>query len=1158
MLMGWVPLALLAAGPVDTAGACVCPNASFGPAPRAYPTGPIASDVGTIADVTGDGQLDLVLATRSFTGVVTTLAGDGRGGLGAPIRSEIGQGGDRAIAVADLDADGRPDVLLAGGQANPFVAAALGDGAGAFALSWNAFLGSEPSSIATGDFDADGQVDLAVSATGSGRLAVLHGLGNGTFATPSLLPSVFGVTDVLAADWNQDTRTDLAYLEPVAGSIVVRFGDGAGGFGSPQSLDAGGGPRDLKTADLDGDGRLDFVVYRPNAQAFSVVRGLVGGTFAPRTDHPTALDDVGSYALGDLDADGRADLVLSQTFFLAGHLSVMRGAPGPTFLAPVRAVLGAVGQVHLADFDQDGRLDAGVVAGRSAFVAWGRGDATFDQPTRVATNGEPRRLAVAPMNADARPDLIVSQPGVVSVRLNDGAGGLSAPLTVPATGAPRILRTADLDGDSDLDVLIDVNPSVAVVGLGVLLNDGQGVLTAGEVETAGIVLTAAALGDLDEDGFLDAVATDSIDPFPVLWLFRGGPNATFAAPSPFPLTGAAPNGVQVADLNGDGNLDVVVGHLFSDDVEVLLGNGSGGLAPGVRYLAPGAAGVVVADVNEDSRPDLVTGGAVLLGNGTGAFPSYSLLPVPSGMAPVLTIDVTGDGHLDLVGALDVSTVGVLRGEGTGAFHPPVQYLPVSFAIGAAVLDLDSDSRPDIVAASRYTNQVALLTNTACRPRRLELASDVAGPAGTGVPFPGQPLLEVHDDGGNRLHCATGDVTATLVGGSGAPGAQLLGDTAAGLVNGQATFADLAVDRAGQDYRLEFRHPQTSRKRSGPFDVALPRVGVADLQTAEGNAGIQLAPFHFTLSGPSGLPVEVPFATRDGSAQAGSDYQAATGTVTFPPGVTERTANVVVFGDVAPEPNELFHLELGAGTNTTVAGSPVRGRIVDDDGGGFVVSEALHGTDVVRALPPATAPRHLYLVAQQPRSSYEAVLDGTSGDLGGRDGPALRRLAADVSSVLQDSTPAGAGPARRLAWERDDQTATESEYVEVGSRGCGLDCGADDVYRLRFRETTGFIPRFNNSGGQFTVVILQNPGAAPVSGHVWFWRADGAGLAGVSFEAPPRGTVTVSTTNVPGLESASGSVTVSHDGGYGGLVGKAVSLQPGTGFSFDTPMVPRVR
>jgi hypothetical protein len=124
--------------------------------------------------------------------------------------------------------------------------------------------------------------------------------------------------------------------------------------------------------------------------------------------------------------------------------------------------------------------------------------------------------------------------------------------------------------------------------------------------------------------------------------------------------------------------------------------------------------------------------------------------------------------------------------------------------------------------------------------------------------------------------------------------------------------------------------------------------------------------------------------------------------------------------------------------------------------------------------------------------------------------------------------------------------------------CTTPCGPDDVYRLRAAETTYSIPRFNNAGSQVTVLLLQNPADYAITGHIWFWTTSGTLLATQAFALPPKQTLVLNTATVAGLAGQGGTITISNDGRYGDLTGKTVALEPSTGFSFDSPMVPRVK
>jgi hypothetical protein len=155
--------------------------------------------------------------------------------------------------------------------------------------------------------------------------------------------------------------------------------------------------------------------------------------------------------------------------------------------------------------------------------------------------------------------------------------------------------------------------------------------------------------------------------------------------------------------------------------------------------------------------------------------------------------------------------------------------------------------------------------------------------------------------------------------------------------------------------------------------------------------------------------------------------------------------------------------------------------------------------------------------------------------------------------VQAATPTGTGSAVSLRWENSIGAPVAGQHIRVRSGGCTLACGADDVYRIRAYDTTYSIPRFNNSATQVTVILLKNPTGQSVSGRLYFWDAAGALIHTHPFDIVPRGLFLLSVGTVPALQGRSGSITVSSNARYGALLGKAVSLESATGFSFDSPM-----
>jgi hypothetical protein len=220
-------------------------------------------------------------------------------------------------------------------------------------------------------------------------------------------------------------------------------------------------------------------------------------------------------------------------------------------------------------------------------------------------------------------------------------------------------------------------------------------------------------------------------------------------------------------------------------------------------------------------------------------------------------------------------------------------------------------------------------------------------------------------------------------------------------------------------------------------------------------------------------------------------------------------------------------------------------------------ELSHGFELLEDLgvnPGNVVDQDIYKVSAKPFSSYEAVVDSTSGDIG----PTLQvdRIVFGTTTVLQSSQAVGVGFTRSIRWINATSTENNTEAIRVASGQCNTNCGPDDVYFIRGYETTYSVPRFNNSGTQITVLLLQNPTNYTINANVYFWDTTGVQTGAQSFVLGPKNLVVFNTATVaPGV---GGSVTIAHDGRYGDLSAKTVALEPATGFSFDSPALPRIR
>jgi hypothetical protein len=342
--------------------------------------------------------------------------------------------------------------------------------------------------------------------------------------------------------------------------------------------------------------------------------------------------------------------------------------------------------------------------------------------------------------------------------------------------------------------------------------------------------------------------------------------------------------------------------------------------------------------------------------------------------------------------------------------------------------------------------------------------------------------------------------------------------------------------------------------------ALQGLVIDDVSQFEGNSGRTGFKFTVTLASPLPTPVTVDYGTSDGTATAGSDYLAASGTLTFAPGETTKAVVVNVLGDTTFEADETFFVTLSNVVGSVIVDGVGLGTILNDDSAvpSGSLDELVHGsveTRSLESLPGPVAIAQEWRIRQAPNASYEVVVDGVTGDLG-PEGPALDRLASD-GSVVQSGVGVSGGSSRSLRWENGAVAVTD-ERIRVQSRGCILDCDAADTFRIRLLETALHGARFNNSATQVTVVVVQNASEDSVAGHLDFWSATGALLDSEALALGPRQTFVLNTSTVGALQGQAGSMTVSHDGRYGALVGKAVAVEPATGFTFDTPLEPRRR
>jgi hypothetical protein len=228
---------------------------------------------------------------------------------------------------------------------------------------------------------------------------------------------------------------------------------------------------------------------------------------------------------------------------------------------------------------------------------------------------------------------------------------------------------------------------------------------------------------------------------------------------------------------------------------------------------------------------------------------------------------------------------------------------------------------------------------------------------------------------------------------------------------------------------------------------------------------------------------------------------------------------------------------------------------NDDASSSTHNELVHGTSQIHDLPVNVvslfSDQDWYLIGQEPLSSYEVVVDATTGDIG-YTSTLLQRVGASGGTVqLAFAITDAIGHGYSLRWANTSTSGVADERVLVSTSACGSTCSGDDQYHIRMRDTTIGVPRFNVTGTQSTIVLTQNASDRPISAHFAFWGATGALVHQLSVSIGARALHVLNLATIPSLVGKSGHLTIANDGRYGSLNVKAVALEPATGFTFDT-------
>jgi hypothetical protein len=595
-----------------------------------------------VADLDGDGRLDLALANGNLVNqgnTVGILLGNGDGTFGAETRYPAGTG-VFGIAAADLDGDDRLDLAVgrATGTEVAYHVTLLRNSGAAFAIQRDFTIPGSPQFVpgqpvvAAADLDGDGRTDLVSGAGGTPALALLRNTGNWVFSVSST-PADFGTSNLLAEDLDGDGDVDVMEAAPLGGTqstgeLALLRGNGDGTLAAPIFINQGFFPNDVAAADFSGDGRLDLAVANQLSNTGSIDPQLPNGRFAGAPVYQALPDQIPlDTASADFDGDGHIDMALD-TIDVA-----------------------SLGRDRVAIMRNTG-------SGRMQLAA----------TLRTGTDSHAKSVIAADLNGDGHPDLAWTpeffiQPGYypVAFALNRGDGSFGATTTIQIqTCGTGHVSAIDVNNDGPLDLVVANNrggPSLfcdmVSRQIRILINNGDATFQPDYAVNVGTLSSMVAGADLDADGLMDLVDTDAITH--VLFGTGGG---QFAPPVDYPSRG---NELVIVDFDHDGDPDVATSDGSTWSMYVMLNDGDGGFVQTTNYPGEEIIGylnghaIAAGDLNGDGFADLAVSNTqgqdvgVYYGLPNGVFRPQLRYGVQYDGADVNIADYDGDGHLDIGG-----------------------------------------------------------------------------------------------------------------------------------------------------------------------------------------------------------------------------------------------------------------------------------------------------------------------------------------------------------------------------------------------------------------------------------------------------------------------------------------------------------------------------